>query len=393
MSFRSTLFWVHLVSGIISGVIIAIMSVTGVVIAFEEEMLAWKDREVRIISGDPAAARPLALAELRDRIAKDRPGFVVSRFVLHRDPARTYEAYAGAEGPVYVDPYKGVSSDSVAHDLHHLLGHFEEWHRWLGFQGDALPVGKLITGIGNLAFLVLCLTGLYLWFPRRWSARAWRPRLWFTPGARGKARDFQWHHVLGLWSFPALVLLSATAVVISFNWGHRLVFQLAGEEPPVARNFGMMRTPEAVVSAPPAGTHKKPFEEILAVIKDHYPLWKEIGFYFPAETSTAPTTVPQKTYVTLPDYMPSRAYVPIESDPYTGAILQATHFADRSAGLRARVWIRFLHTGAGFGFTGKLIATLATLVSLVLIYTGFALSWRRFFRRRITPSPRLAATS
>jgi len=75
--------------------------------------------------------------------------------------------------------------------------------------------------------------------------------------------------------------------------------------------------------------------------------------------------------------MPNRAWTPVEVDPYTGKILQAIDFYDRSSGLRARVWIRFIHTGAGFGFWGKVVASLFTTASLVLIYTGFALAWRR----------------
>lgn len=57
-----------------------------------------------------------------------------------------------------------------------------------------------------------------------------------------------------------------------------------------------------------------------------------------------------------------------------------TRFQDRGTGMKARVWIRFLHTGEAFGLIGKIVATLATAASLVLEYTGFALSWRRFFR-------------
>ena len=69
-------------------------------------------------------------------------------------------------------------------------------------------------------------------------------------------------------------------------------------------------------------------------------------------------------------------------DPWRGDVLKKVSFADRSPGLQARVWVRFLHTGEAFGLTGKIIATLATAASLVLVWTGFALSWRRFFMKK-----------
>ncbi|HPA51218.1 MAG TPA: PepSY domain-containing protein, partial [Thermoanaerobaculia bacterium] len=57
-------------------------------------------------------------------------------------------------------------------------------------------------------------------------------------------------------------------------------------------------------------------------------------------------------------------------------------WADRSAGTRARVLIRFLHTGEALGWPGRIVAVAASALSLVLVYTGFTLSWARFRRWR-----------
>jgi cytochrome c peroxidase len=42
----------------------------------------------------------------------------------------------------------------------------------------------------------------------------------------------------------------------------------------------------------------------------------------------------------------------------------------------------FFHTGQALGWPGQLVAGLACLGSCFLIYTGFALAWRRFFHRK-----------
>jgi uncharacterized iron-regulated membrane protein len=385
MPFRKIIFWLHLASGLIAGAIIAIMSVTGIAIAFEEEILAWIDREPAHIAAPAANARPKTIAELTALVQQAHPGFSVTTVVVPRDPQRAYEFYAGRNGPLYVDPYTGTFAESRAHAAHDFIHTLEEWHRWLGRPSGLTSTGRLVTGISNFAFLILCLTGLWLWFPKLWNARALRPRLAFIKKFRGKARDFNWHHVFGFWSMPVLTLLAATGVVISFDWAHRLVFTLAGEEAPKARNYGMMAVPPAVVPTPSAGTKPVSAEALLASAAAEFPDWRSIHLYLPnTSTSSATTTAPLKPVslgVTLPDFMPSRAYVPVELDPFTGEILQATRFQNRSAGLQARVWIRFLHTGGAFGLPGKIVATLATTASLFLIYTGFALSWRRFFLR------------
>ncbi|MDF3057061.1 MAG: peptidase [Rariglobus sp.] len=382
MSFRKAVFWVHLASGLIAGVVIAIMSVTGVAIAFEEEILAWRDREVSRAALPQAGAARLTPDELRARSLREYPDFAVTRIVVPRDPLRACELYAGREGPLYTDPHTGKLRESRAHALHEFLHELEEWHRWLGLHGKGFAFGRAITGACNLALVILCLTGLWLWFPRTWSRRALRPRLWFSPATTTRARDYTWHHVIGLWSFPVLLVLAVTAVVISYGWAHRLVFTLAGEEAPQSRNFGMMAMPPAIVPAPSPSAERLPLDRILATAREHFPDARHIGIHFPQPAAPGAPPAPLKLDVTLPDFMPSRAYVPVEMDPYTGEILQAVRFQDRSAGLQARVWMRFLHTGAGLGLPGKIIATLATLASLVLVYTGFALSWRRFLKAR-----------
>jgi uncharacterized iron-regulated membrane protein len=389
VSLRKIIFWLHLGSGLVAGAVIAIMSVTGIAIAFEEEILAWVDREPAHIAAPAADLEPKSIAELTALVHGSRANFSVTSVIVLRDPLRAYEFYAGRDGPLYVDPYTGTFVESRAHSTHDIIHTLEEWHRWLGRPNGLTSTGRLVTGVANFAFLVLCLTGLWLWFPKLWNRRALRPRFTFIKKFRGKARDFNWHHVFGIWSMPVLTILAATAVVISFEWAHRLVFTVAGEEAPKARNYGMMAVPPAVVPTPPPGARPVSAETLLASAAAEFPNWQSITLTLANPSASADTTAPLKPAnlgVTLPDFMPSRAYVPVELDPFTGEILQAMRFQERSAGLQARVWIRFLHTGGAFGLTGKIVATVATAASLFLVYTGFALSWRRFFGSRSAPT-------
>jgi uncharacterized iron-regulated membrane protein len=43
-----------------------------------------------------------------------------------------------------------------------------------------------------------------------------------------------------------------------------------------------------------------------------------------------------------------------------------------------RTWLRFIHTGEAGGFVGQTIAGIASAGACVLVWTGLALSWRRF---------------
>lgn len=381
MIIRKTIFWCHLLSGLIAGPVIAIMSVTGIAIAFEEEILRWLDRRAsRLESVSSKAKAALPIAELTQKIEAKHGGEKVSSIAMYSDPARAWEVYVGDEGPFYLDPSTGDTQASQAHDAHEIIHKLEEWHRWLGATDGLDSTARIVTGVSNLALVVLCVTGLYLWFPRKWNWRALRPLLLLIKGFRGRARNFNWHNVYGFWALPVVLALSLTAVAISFEWGHRLVFILAGEEPPKSRNYGMMAVPPPVVSPPEPGTSTASLDDCFARVAVAFPNWESITLEMMPDPVGSPLE-PLEFGVTVPDYMPSRAYIPVKSHPFTGEILQQVRFQDRSTGLQARVWIRFLHTGGAFGLPGKIIASLATAALLVLVWTGFALSWQRFFRK------------
>ena len=54
----------------------------------------------------------------------------------------------------------------------------------------------------------------------------------------------------------------------------------------------------------------------------------------------------------------------------------------QNPGRRLRMYARFLHTGELFGLIGQTVAALCALATIILIWTGFALAWRRFFPKR-----------
>jgi uncharacterized iron-regulated membrane protein len=104
----------------------------------------------------------------------------------------------------------------------------EDWHRQLALGGSNRALGKAINGAGNIAFFFLAVSGLYLWWPRKWRTKGLKRSLWFVPAANAKARDWNWHNVIGLWSAPVLIVLTLTALPISYRWAGNLIFTLTG---------------------------------------------------------------------------------------------------------------------------------------------------------------------
>ena len=47
MTLRRVLFWAHLTAGVCAGLVILIMSVTGVLLTYEKQLIEWSDRMYR----------------------------------------------------------------------------------------------------------------------------------------------------------------------------------------------------------------------------------------------------------------------------------------------------------------------------------------------------------
>lgn len=57
-------------------------------------------------------------------------------------------------------------------------------------------------------------------------------------------------------------------------------------------------------------------------------------------------------------------------------------FSRLNQGRQLRMLARWLHTGELFGMVGQTVAAFSTLAAILLVWTGFALAWRRFFGGR-----------
>jgi uncharacterized iron-regulated membrane protein len=425
-TFRNILFWMHLVSGVIAGVVIAIMSFTGAAIAFKPQLLEWAEREVRQVQPPAPDAPRLPIDELVARVRAARPEGQPSGVTVYPGPGSAVMVSLGRTGVAYVNPYTGdvlAAGEGGWRGFFHVM---EEWHRWLGASGDNTPVGKAITGACNAAFLFLALSGLYIWWPRKWTWRTVRPSLWFRLNIRGKARDWNWHNVVGFWFLPILVILTASGMVISYRWASNLVFTLAGETPPAAQ--GPAAPPSVTVPTPPAGAKPLGLEALFARAQQQVPAWESVtlrlggsgrpqqgpqagqggqgpqGAKGPRDSqgtqsaqgpqraggaggpggSDARPKGPQPVNFAVREQgaWPLFSSAQLVFDPFTGEVLRREGFADYTPGRQLRTWMRFLHTGEALGWAGQLLAAVASLGGVLLVWTGFALAWRRFFPRR-----------
>ena len=379
--FRKVLFWGHLVCGVVAGVIILLMSVTGVLLTYEKQMTLWADTHNYQITV-PAGAVRLPVEDLIAKVQSAQNAAPTG--ITVRANATTPVAFSFDRGrTVYANPYTGEVLGEGSPAMRNFFHVVTDWHRWLGTEGAGRAVGRAITGVCNLAFLFIVVSGLYLWFPRKWNWVQFKNILWFRRGLPSKARDFNWHNVIGFWSLVPLFLIVISGVVISYPWASNLVYRVAGEAPPQqpARPPGQ--------GGAPATISTEGLNQLWTRAEQHSSGWNSVSLRLP-NSADAPLafTIDHGTGVE------PQKRATLTLDRKTGNVTKWEPFSSFTAGRQLRTFLRFAHTGEVGGFTGQTIAGIVSLGGAVLVWTGLALAWRRFrawkTRRAKVPAEALA---
>jgi uncharacterized iron-regulated membrane protein len=374
---RKIIFWCHLTAGVFVGLVILIMSVTGVLLTYERQITSWADTRGYIVSRPSPSSERLPPEALLAKVRQTQPASP-SALTFRSDPEAPAQVSFGREHTLFVNPYTGEVLGEGSPRVRAFFRKVTDWHRWLGAGGESRAVGRAVTGACNLAFLFIVVSGLYLWWPRKWSKSVVRGVTWFRRGLRGRARDFNWHNTLGFWSAIPLFIVVLSAVVISYTWASNLVYRLAGEEPPArsstppnasAGNTAQQRHEGDQVSEASLGG----LNLVWARAEQQVEGWRSISLQLPSKAD-APLTFsidqgnggqPQK-----------RAQLTL--DRKSGEVVRWEPFSSYTAGRRYRSYLRFAHTGEVAGIIGQTIAGLASAGAVALVLTGLALSWRRF---------------
>lgn len=382
---RKILFWIHLVVGVATGLVVLLLCLTGTLLALELPITNWADR--RTVTAPTEIHGPPAVEPLFVAAAEARGGQAPQSVKIGRDPRDPAVASWGRRDTLKLDPWTGqpgVGSDGLDGLFHTAM----ELHRWFALEDGARDTARLLTGGSSLLFVVLIPSGLVLWIPRPWSLRKVRKLLVPKRMAYGKGLEFQWHHALGLWSALPLLFFAFTGAAIGFHWLNDAVVGLFSSAEPTEQGPGRGRggpgggppggpgaqdTPQA---APPLEPRLIDLDAAVALATQDSPDWRWIR-------------------VSLPDDAQSPISLTVDSGNGRQVQRQETLTVDRAetgslqlgarsgwdqtdGGRKARILVRFGHTGEYFGALGIVVAVLSTLAGAFLAYSGLALSLRRF---------------
>lgn len=356
MLLRRLLFRLHSYLGLVAGLVLAVMGLTGATMSFEDEILSALNRD---LVTEAAGETPSPL-DLVGRIQAQRPDADITFLVVHESPRALswVNLRAGeARETQYVDRASG-----------RLLGEgrgrgfFESvkrLHRWLALPGDGAGPGRQITGLAALCLIFFALSGLYLRWPRR--PLDWRAWLIIDFRRPGRPLYRMLHTVVGGWVLPFYLLSATTGLYWSYGWYRDAAqFVLVGE-PAAARR--------------PASGQSPDLPRAWATFE------RELGAH-PYETLTVAIrngTVEFRGK--LPGGRHNRVTDDLVVDAASGERLRLAPYADRRLGQDLVTGVFELHRGAWFGLPGRIAITIAALTMPLFTVTGLLLYLGRHRRK------------
>jgi uncharacterized iron-regulated membrane protein len=360
---QRAIFWLHLVSGVVGGIVIFIMCVTGALLSFEKNIIELAESDQRYVS---VRGERLPMSAILESVITADPDAKPSSVVVQSDPSAAVTVSMGRSGQVFVDPYTGDITGQGNSSVRQFFHTVTDLHRYIALSGDGRAIGKAITGACNLMFLFLAISGIYIWMPREFTLSRLRPITWFRRTNSGKARDFNWHNTIGFWTSTILIVLTVTAAVISYQWAGDLVYTLTGNDPP--RQQGPRQSapgPEQPFTVPAN------LDALWSTAMTHTEGWNSISLRLPIGKEAAFTIDEARSLNKF-----GRSSLTLNASD--AAVAKWEPYLEQNSARQIRSWMRFTHTGESFGLIGQFVGMIACIGGAFLVYTGFSLALRRF---------------
>ena len=233
---RKAIFQVHLWSGIGVGLYVLLVSVTGSVLVWRNELAAAATRDPIILTG---SGPRLTDEQLKEVAARAYPGYAVSvDRSQNPDQAVDISLERGTDRKARLfDPYTGDDlGDSVPIGLRAI-------RRLLDLHDDLLAgrTGRKVNGLGALLLVVLSFTGIVVWWP---GIKTWRRSLTLHRNVGWRRFTWDLHSMIGFWSLGFIAMFGISGAYL----GNPELFQdLADRLEPVTEANAGLRIVDKVI--------------------------------------------------------------------------------------------------------------------------------------------------
>jgi len=358
MTFKKVILFIHRWLGFISGLVVFIVSITGCIFCFQDEIqdAIYSYRKVAIQNRpyiDPSALKTIALSKYPGATANyiyyfgnDRPAAVLANIPQKE---LTY---------IYLNPYTGqvLYTEGLKENFFTVV---EYIHLYLLLPAKA---GQLVVGISVIIFVILLISGIILWWPKRKTDR--KRSFNIKWGSRWRRFNYDLHNVLGFYTAGIALILAISGLSIAFEWVSKGIYTTAnlGKSYPKEQVY-----PQSDTLNQSSLTGKPAIDKAFLTAKSKSP---DAQMFLIADNAGKQETINVTAYNKSLHYGQSDFYF---FDRYSGKLLKYLPNTQKSGGMKLNDLNYDIHVGQALGLTGKIIAFLVSLICASLPVTGFIL--------------------
>jgi uncharacterized iron-regulated membrane protein len=206
---RRAVFQVHLWSGIGIGLYVFVISLTGSIVVYRNELYAAAERAPIVLT--PSGPR-LTDADLKAVASRGYPGYAVTGIGDSGNARQAVRITLAADSSVkerLFNPYTGE-------DLGEATTRFYRFVTWLLSLHDDLlggETGRSVNGAGALLVIVLALTGIVVWWP---GVRSWRRSLMVRRHVGWRRFIWDLHSMVGFWTLGIILMFAISGAYLCF---------------------------------------------------------------------------------------------------------------------------------------------------------------------------------
>lgn len=384
--------WLHLWLGLLSGIVVFIVCVTACIWVFQDEITTMLHPQTKVAREPRPVMHPSALMNIAQ---KEYPGKRMAYASYQQGKAIYMALGEGRHGNtvLHIHPYTGAIISNVEHKKGET-----DFFRWIlnGHRFLWMPpaIGRPIVNYSILIFVIILITGIVLWWPKKWTKAAKNQSFKIKWKASFKRVNYDLHNVLGFYSLLFLLAMALTGMVYGIKWYSKGLYWVtsAGKtlpdfERPLSDSLqaGKHYTPQAAMDIA--------WNETVKANPDAQ------GFYYSfADTARPASAITITIYPTAGKYYNNRSF---SFDQHTGKKLADNNpvygksFEESTGAAKLRKMNYDIHVGSILGLPGKILAFFASLTGASLPVTGF-LVWlgkKRKTKKKKTISPLMVAKS
>lgn len=359
----------HLWLGLISGLLLIIVCLTGALSLFRPEIENMTEpwRHVQP-SGAPSLSPQQLVSRANEESRLSSPSALTTGMADEAVKV-DYMASDGSSTSVFLNPYTGKvlhvtkSKDGDFNFFDFLMaGHLRLWL--------PMAIGKPVVSYGVLLFFITLLTGIVISWPRRWNRKTFRQHLLFHRPLRMPRLNWDLHNVLGYYLLLPLLAACWTGMMFGLDWLSGSVYRLVS-------GGHSMQAYELPQSRSDSVNQKTASLDVLAR-QLHREEPKAVQFYYAMPRNASDVYRVSIVHEPGSYYRQDNRYF----DQYTlkelnGSGPWAGKYNEKSAADKMMRMNLDIHEGIVFGLFGKIIMLLACLVGASLPITGFVIYLRR----------------